>query len=161
MGIDARHLSEHVVVPALKSIGMYSADAAFLLLATCAHESDMGCYLKQIKGPALGIYQMEPATYFDIWDNFIKYRDDIRVKVFNHLMWNHKHEPPVDLIITNLAYATIMARLHYARFKEPLPSHKNIKAVYRYYKKYYNTVAGKATEEVFIEDVERNMYHVI
>ena len=50
--------------------------AAVLLTGsgTAAVESRMGTYLRQIGGPALGIWQVEPATHLDCWDNWLDYR---------------------------------------------------------------------------------------
>ena len=39
-----------------------SKNANFLSLCTAAIESNCGYYIKQVGGPALGIWQMEPAT---------------------------------------------------------------------------------------------------
>ena len=67
-------LRELIITPALSKLQLYSKDAEELLIFTCAVESDGGTYLKQIKGPALGIYQMEPRTYNDIWQNYMRNR---------------------------------------------------------------------------------------
>ena len=68
--IDNKQLRECIIKPTLDSLQMYSQAAEELLVFTCACESLGGTYLKQVKGPALGIYQMEPATYQDIWENY-------------------------------------------------------------------------------------------
>jgi hypothetical protein len=43
-----------------------SLNAIQLLMGTAAQESHLGTYLKQINGPALGVFQMEPNTEIDI-----------------------------------------------------------------------------------------------
>ena len=55
-----------IVKSTLNDLLLYSEDAEELLVFTCAVESLGGTYLQQVKGPALGIYQMEPVTYNDI-----------------------------------------------------------------------------------------------
>ena len=119
----------------LTDINMVSESAVNLLLMTCAAESDFGTYRKQIKGPALGIYQMEPATYFwlrDLYQSRIPYIE-------------YKH--PDDMIMDD-RLATIMARLRYRVVKEPLPSDSNdIYALAEYWKRWYNTYRGKGTVE--------------
>ena len=61
--IDNKQLRELIIGPSLDALQMYSKEAEEILVFTCASESLGGTYLKQVKGPALGIYQMEPATY--------------------------------------------------------------------------------------------------
>lgn len=117
-----------------------SKDAVELLMMTCAHESKLGTYIKQIKGPALGIFQMEPRTHDDIWTNYIFNRDWLEDAIFNICgktitSSNLKYD---------LKYATLMARIHYYRVPEGLPSDPEGYA--RYAKKYYNTELGAATE---------------
>lgn len=51
------------------------SDAAVnLLLGTAAQESEFGKYIRQIRGPALGVFQMEPATFDWLRDKYsLKY----------------------------------------------------------------------------------------
>lgn len=68
MSINCEQLRLYVIRPTLEKIELWSEAAENLLLGTTAQESHMGTYIKQVgKGPALGIYQMEPATHKDIW----------------------------------------------------------------------------------------------
>lgn len=52
-------------------------------------------------------------------------------------------------LITNLAYATAMARVFYRRVKEALPAADDLDGMGRYWKKYYNTPLGRGTVEEF------------
>ena len=70
--LNIKQLREFIIKPALYDLVMYSPEAEELLVFTCAVESKGCSYIKQIEGPALGIYQMEPATYNDLWQNYIK-----------------------------------------------------------------------------------------
>jgi hypothetical protein len=63
--------------------------------------------------------------------------------------------PLPERMIYDLQYATAMARLHYRRVKAPIPDHKNIDAVWEYYKKYYNTPLGKAEKEQSIKHYQK------
>ena len=47
----------------------------------------------------------------------------------------------------NLAYAVCMARIHYLRDPEPLPKKNDVWGLAEYYKRVWNTEAGKATVE--------------
>jgi hypothetical protein len=151
--IDNKQLRELIIKPALDCLQMYSDSAEELLVFTCACESLGGTYLKQVKGPALGIYQMEPATYTDIWENYIKNQGH----VLNLLSINFDvHKLPLpERMIYDLKFATAMARLHYRRRKEPLPQATDIDGIWEYYKKYYNTHLGKAEKETSIKHYQK------
>lgn len=150
MQLSPKLVRDKVIIPALEALDPtvpYSAQAVELLLGTAATESHMGLWLRQLGGgPALGLYQMEPATEKDIWRNFLAYKPDLELIVrgwkkglSQELEWNH-------------AYSTAMARIHYFRVKEPLPEVGDIPGFARYWKQYYNTPLGKGTEEKFIKD---------
>ena len=151
--IDNKQLRERIIKPALDGLQMYSIEAEEILVFTCACESLGGTYLKQIKGPALGIYQMEPTTYTDIWQNYIKNQGGL----VNLLTLNFScHNMPLpERMIYDLKFATVMARLHYRRRKEPLPKATDIDAIWEYYKKYYNTPLGKAEKEASIKHYQK------
>lgn len=149
MSIDAKQLKLFVIVPTLAKLGLYSDSAVNLLLGTCAQESKMGTYLKQINGPAFGIYQIEPNTHDDLWDNYLKYRPELAGKVLGIDSRDNNN------LIVNLSYATAIARIHYLRAPDPFPEPNNIEGLARYYKKHYNTYEGKGTVEEFIKNYNR------
>lgn len=140
--LNPEQLLELIIKPALYELQLYSDDAAELLLFTCAVESNGGHFLKQVNGPALGIYQMEPETYTDIWANFIVHKQSI-LSMFAH-NFSIMTMPSEDRLIYDLRFATAMTRLHYRRVNEPLPSKDDVNAIWEYYKKYYNTIKGSA-----------------
>lgn len=147
----AQDLIEHVIRPTLEYMGMYSEAAENLLIGTAMQESRLK-YLHQVSGPAIGLWQMEPATHDDLYTNFIDYKGALKALVRSlagSKYANTKIDP--DEMHGNLYYACAMARLQYYRQKEPLPYAEDIHALSRYYKKYYNTPLGKATLEQFIE----------
>lgn len=154
MPINCKQLRDEIIVPTLKSMDMFSDAAVNLLLGTAAHESHMGTYLKQVSsGPALGIYQMEPATHDDIHANYLSYRPAIENKLFDFI--GSYPEQLTKHLQGNLFYATAMARLHYRRVKEPLPKADDLQGLAEYWKDHYNTHAGKGTVKQFIKDYER------
>jgi hypothetical protein len=157
--IDFNQFKEHVVVPTLKYLDSeipYSEEAVDLLMLTCAHESRGGTYLRQ-KGMtgdtgAFGVYQMELDTHDDIHDNFINSRRCLRGLISATLSHNFD---AVDDLIANLTYATAMARVHYWRVAEALPSKDDTNYLSKlgdYAKKYYNTSLGKATSSKYVTD---------
>lgn len=130
---------------------MYSPYAVELLMGTCAQESAMGKYRKQIGGgPALGIMQIEPNTFHDVINNFLSYREEVAEKV-------KKACGVTSFNATDLVYndklSICFARLIYYRVKESIPATLEKQAAY--YKKYYNTPLGKATEDEYIRNYNK------
>ncbi len=160
--IDFNQFKEHVVIPTLKYLDSeipYSEEAVDLLMMTCAHESIGGTYLRQVgmtgdKG-AFGVYQMEMATMDDIYENFLRYRRELLFRVDDFA--NERRADSQNDLMTNLAYATALARVHYWRVAEALPSKDDTPYAYmsklgEYAKKYYNTPLGKATSSKYVTD---------
>jgi len=145
MAINKQQLTDRIIVPALKDYGLYSDAAVELLLGTAAVESQLGTYVAQIGGPALGLYQMEPATHDDIWDHFLEYRSGLRLAI----EYEFGKAPLADRLVHDLRYATLMARIHYLRVKESLPASGDIDEQARYWKTYYNTVNGAGSIAAF------------
>jgi hypothetical protein len=145
MGINPKDLREFIIKPALKELGMWSDIAENLVAGTCAVESNMGMYLKQKGGgPALGIYQMEPATHTDIWENFIAHRHTLVDKI------GYSKMPHPKTLVYDLDYATKMCRIHYFRQSEPLPIDNSVEKLGQYWKNHYNTIKGAGTVEKFV-----------
>lgn len=147
--LNAYQLKSLVIEPALYDLVMWSEAAEELLLFTCANESDGGSFIHQIGGPALGIYQMEPTTYNDIWQNYIRGKIDLYLKLLHS--FNAPTMPSEERLIWDLRFATAMARIHYARVDKPLPAASDIDGIWNYYKTYYNTNLGKADYHDAIE----------
>jgi hypothetical protein len=146
--IDPRHLRIHVIEPALEALGLYSKAAEELILGTICQESQCGRYLVQLgNGPAIGICQMEPRTFWDIEDNFIKHRSGLREKI-NRVC---KDFMP-DEMAWNLRLSVAMCRIHYYRRPEPLPPVGNIRAQADYWKQHYNTRLGAGTVQEYLEN---------
>jgi len=121
------------------------SDAAVeLLMMTAAQESHCGRYIKQLgSGPALGIFQIEPATYNDLMENYLRYRPGLMDKVDNFFM---DTQIPISYhLMGNIPFQILVARLQYYRFSEPLPDADDIMGLAKYYKKYWNTELGDAT----------------
>jgi hypothetical protein len=143
--VNLDNLRELVIRPALQYIELWSQAAENLVLGTALVESNAE-YLHQVKGPALGLWQMEPATHDDIWENFLKYNGTLRD-------WLDEITTPAHItlgaseMIGNLYYGAAMCRLHYRRVAEPLPAAKDPEAMAAYWKAHYNTPLGKGTVE--------------
>lgn len=156
--IDPTHLREYVIRPACEAIGLYSLAAEQLLLGTACQESKCGTYLHQLGGgPALGIFQMEPATWGDLYKNFmagdrLTLRDKVDALASNA---GGKKFPAAEEMTFNLRYAAAMCRIHYYRVKAPLPAAGDIEAQAAYWKRFYNTPAGAGTEAEYLQNWRR------
>jgi len=137
-----------IVETTLAEFGYYTPDSANLVLGTIAQESAYGKYRKQLgDGPALGICQMEPATFTDIVKNYLKYHSDISDKIKS--ICDVTELNPNDLYL-NDRLSICMCRVHYLRVAEKMPA--TIEGYAAYWKRYYNTVKGKGTETEFIRN---------
>jgi len=149
--IAVKQYRDYIVEPVLKELNMHSESAVRLVLGTAAQESKFD-FVKQIGGgPALGLYQMEPATHDDIWQNYLAYKQKLRDKMLYGIgaIW-HNDMPRHHLLIGNAFYATAMCRLHYRRVKAWLPQKDNIEQLAMYWKRHYNTRLGKGTIDEFV-----------
>jgi hypothetical protein len=117
-----------------------SANAVELLLMIAAHESGGFTYCKQIQGPALGLYQMEPATFYDT-QQYMQ-----RVKRFDQI----DIEAPPDRLVFDVPFATAMARVYLLRVPAPIPAVEDVWALAQYAKKYWNTPLGKASAKQYL-----------
>lgn len=140
--INCEQLRKLIITPSLNDLKMLTEDACELMVFTVAVESMGGTYIKQLNGPALGIFQMEPKTYNDIWQNYIMHNSSLMLKLLYN--FDAPTMPDETRLIYDLRFATAMARIHYKRVKEALPKACDINDIWTYYKKYYNTSKGDA-----------------
>ncbi len=146
-------MQKYIIKPALEVVGLWSKSAEILLTGTMLVESD-GCHLKQINATLIGgqgLYQIEPTTHRDIkkWlNNYINKTllDKILSACYISIL-------PTDdeVLVYNLRYGSLMARLVYYRHPKPLPAENDALAMAQYHKLVYNTPLGKA-------DVEKNTF---
>ena len=155
--INPTQFRELIVRPVLQYLEPeipYSEAAEDLLVGTAMQESLLTYVRQHNNGPALGFFQMEPATYSDLLSNYLAYRPDLDRKVCT-LAAQYRHGVvPAKEMIANIPYAVAMARVHYWRAPAALPDAGDVAGMAGYYKKYFNTVLGKATENQFIRNYE-------
>lgn len=152
--MDSKQFRSLIVRPALSEIGLHSDAAEELLMLTAAQESKLGYYIHQIKGPALGPFQMEPATYNDIWDNYLRFKPELAEKI-KRIAGVHTIIPPADMMVYNLKLAAAMARIHYLRVPHSLPTEDDVAGLAKYWKDHYNTYLGAGTPEEAMENYGR------
>ncbi|WP_333609337.1 hypothetical protein [Arsukibacterium sp.] len=132
-----------IATDCLKRWGLYSPAVVELMAMIVAHESMHGRYRRQINGPALGLFQIEPPTHDDIWQNGpgIKRRA---------AQFGIKQD--VSQLEHSDEYSIFVARHHLMRDPNPIPT--DAIAMAEYCKSYWNTVKGKATAEKYLRDWE-------
>ena len=135
MGLYGPHFRK-LITDELRSFNpkLLTPAAVELLLMTAAHESHFGRFLYQISGPALGVFQIEPATHDSIFENYFKRRYPGFAKRDS------------SALAGDIGYQVIVARGIYADKTEPLPAHDDIAGLAAYYKKHWNTYRGAAKE---------------
>lgn len=138
-----------VIRPALTAIDLDSPAAEQLLLGTALQESDLRNTVQMGGGPALGYFQMEPATHDDIWANFLGYRTELAGKV-RRLAGITDGTPPATLLASHHHYAAAMTRVHYLRVKQPMPPPGDGAAMAAYWKDHYNTAGGAGSTAQFM-----------
>lgn len=124
-----------------------------LLMLTAAQETHLGALGRRQMGggPALGIFQMEPATYWDCWERFVKGRQKLQKMIAYD--WN------VDPWPTKMAesddFAILMARVKYRLVPMALPREDDLYQLAAYYKRWWNTPLGAATVEVAQQNYQK------
>jgi len=139
-------LRDVIVRPVLERLGLHSPSAECLLLGTALAES--GCTsLRQNGGPALGLFQMEPATHDDIARAFLAFRPSLKSAVAALAApWPQG----AAQLATNPAYAAAFCRLSYLRAPPPLPEPEAADGMARYWKAFYNTPLGRGDPARFM-----------
>lgn len=150
--LKANLIRENIIRPVLQTLDLYSEAAVQLLLGTAIQESGL-IYRRQFgDGPALGLWQMEPATHDDCWSNYLSYRPVLAHKVLT--AGKLLEMPPAVELQANDAYACAMARIKYLRVPEALPIGLHGQAAY--WLTYYNA-GGKGSVQQYLDNWQRIM----
>lgn len=127
----------------LRGIDLHSPAAVNLVLGTAAVESQFGTYIRQLgNGPALSPFQIEPPTFKFIRERYNGQCPLLLAASFDQLEWD-------------LRLGIVVCRFKYRSIPQPLPDADDLPGLARYYKHFYNTRLGKATEDDFISAYER------
>jgi len=142
---EIKEIAEH----ALYKLDSYSDDALALVVRTGMAESGYRA-LRQKNGPAIGFWQVEPATLYDMMRNYITYRPQYR-KGLEELGMEFKGDDIEMSVMSNMAVQSGLCRLHYRRDKDPIPSWDDVESQGKYWKRVYNTHKGRGTVEHFVK----------
>ena len=148
--MDLGQFREFVVRPTLKALDLWSDRAEALLVATAAHESAGLRYIKQVRGPALSFYQIEPPTARDIWDRWLP-KQSITLRTNAQVVAEFRPGDYLEnRLLADMRFATVTARLIYWRVPEALPKANDVPGMASYWKRFWNTSLGAGTPEQFI-----------
>lgn len=138
-GAPLRLILREVVRPALQSAGIWSEAREQIVLGTGAVESAYK-YCKQIgPGPALGWWQCEPATHYDMWQHWIPSKPQLKDRL--RILCEGLERD--GALIAHPMYAAAICGAHYLRDRRALPAAGDAQGMARYHKVVYNTAAGK------------------
>ena len=147
--LDPKEFRRHVIRPSLVHLELWSSAAEVLLLGTAIVESNLRWLVQKKGGPGLGLYQIEPATHKDIWETYLTKETKNKLKA--KVIWLTSRAPLNEQLVSNLAYATAVARIIYWRKPNALPEIEDVAGLAKYWKKHYNTHLGAGKEEDFIK----------
>ena len=99
--------------------------------------------------PAIGFWQIEPATMNDMITNYIQYRSHYKKNLIS-LGMNFEKDTIMS-VMSNMAVQAALCRLHYRRDKDSIPSWDDLEAQGIYWKRVYNTVQGRGTVKHFVK----------
>lgn len=156
--MDAKQYRLYVASPVLSYLALSDPSREEIMMMTAAQESHMGHYIHQLgNGPALGIDEMEPFTYADMWHRVLPGRPSLMEKVRSIAGAWHAPDaiPDPEEMIGNLNFATAMAVVKYLSIPAKLPPADQPAALAIYYKKYYNTAGGAAQVHQVLENYHR------
>lgn len=139
----------------------YSETVARLLMGTCATESHLrwrrqgGFNLVRLDG-AWGLWQTEQGAVKDSV-KYLRRRGDVLANCSQFVDMTGVFDMDIRALLMRIMeddrFAVVFARLHYLRVVSPVPVGLTEQAAY--YKKYYNTVAGKGSVDKYLRDWKR------
>ena len=141
--LNLNSMQQQVIYPSLNKMGMWSEAAGELVLGTTIVEKSNLTYLKQHgDGPALGLWQVEPATHEDLYANYLNFRSEMMSSLME------LRSPALNMnenLAANLMYGAEVYRLCYYRKPDPLPEAGDVEGQGAFWKKHYNTPLGAGT----------------
>ena len=147
MGKAMKKSIKKIIKWTLNEMNMYSEDAASLIYKTGMAESGYRA-LEQSGGPAIGFFQVEPATMRDTIENYVAYRQEIQTMLW---AFGYDEKDDIERLMGSIILQVAFCRLKYRRSPDALPSCEDIEAQAKYWKKIYNSELGKGTVSHFIE----------
>ena len=131
----------------LEYLDMDSEEARDLIYKTGMAESGYRALEGYGANPAIGYWQVEPATMYDTIDNYINYRPELKTKIYGI---GYDDKDAEMRLMSNMALQVAFCRLKYRRDKYPLPKVEDVEGQAKYWKRVYNSEMGRGTVKHFI-----------
>ncbi|QEO17219.1 hypothetical protein [Acetobacter vaccinii] len=135
-------IKDTVIAPALERLGLGGGAGVALVLGTGLVETGYRTMRQYGGGPALGWFQMEPRTHDDIWRNFLPAHPTL-ARALRGLAGTSTPHAGLMAGAAGQPYAAAMCRLAFYRSPLPLPAGDNPVGLCAFWKRVYNTPAGK------------------
>jgi len=137
--ISPIHFRKYVIAPVLDHLATYNPamntrQAYTLMLGTALQESGLQD-MKQINGDAVSFFQIEPATFDDVFFRYLQTAPHLLNLVMD---FKFPHTGAWEQVAGNQHLACAVARCKYWMASEPLPT--NIEGLAMYWKRNYNTM---------------------
>ena len=123
--------------------GMHGT-AMHMIIETAVTETGLGRIEDKTDGAGIGITQFDKIPFADVRDRCIKLKPQIEKDLgvdITLVEWEH--------LRYNSFLSLLFCRLLYKPFSEEIPKDKISRA--SYWKRYYNTIAGKGTIEHYLK----------
>ena len=137
----------------LNNLDMNSEDASALVYRTGMAESGYRHLSQMGSGPAVGFFQVEPATIDDTWNNYAVYRKPI-MDILKDMGFDPNNSK--ISVMSSIALQAAFCRLKYRRDRLPIPPADDLYAQAAYWKRVYNTELGKGSVEHFVKANEES-----
>ena len=156
--IRAAAFARRVIAPAIEILAgveprIDSPSARVLLLGTAIQESGLAA-LEQRGGPALGFFQIEPATLADVYHRYLaKRRPDLLAAV------DGLKAPGIDAadqLAGNMLFACAIARIRFWMVPAPpLPAADDLDGLGEYWDRFYNRNPAHGTAAEWVAAYRR------
>ncbi|GAJ29744.1 hypothetical protein [Acidomonas methanolica] len=136
-------IKRRIIAPVVLDLALPGDDAARVQLHAGIGNVETGFRAKlQAGGPALGFWQMEPATHDDCWHNWLWARPALAQVVLGYLPARFKGVPNVGAMIESDSYAVAMSVIRFRRSPVALPPRNDAGAQCTAWKAGYNSALG-------------------
>lgn len=140
---------------ALEPVILWTQTSENQVLNTGAHESGGFVHRVQVGGgPARGLWQMEQATFRDLYDRFLGAHPVLKGKI--DALWPNDGSDPWPQIETNDVFAAAMCRIRYWASPAKLSfDPRDVFESSRCWSQFYNTRRDLKLEAEFVANVRR------
>ncbi|ACI52185.1 conserved hypothetical protein [Gluconacetobacter diazotrophicus PA1 5] len=136
-------IKRNIVAPVVLDLDIPGDEFARIQLMTGIGNAETGYRTRrQVDGPALGFWQVEPATHDDLWRNWLAYRPALAEVARTYLPAQFEDRLDAQALVLSDRYAACIAALVFYRSPVPLPARGNARAQCAAWKQAYNTAAG-------------------